>query len=268
MCLIKTEDKVYLMSFETILTHVDQQVGVLTLNRPEALNALNKKMMGEVKQVIQEWDADENVRAIVLTGSDKSFAAGADIKEMLDVEYLDALEQNFLHDWTCIAECRTPKIAAVAGYALGGGCEIAMMCDFIICADNASFGQPEIRIGTIPGLGGTQRLARLVGRAKAMDMCLTARTMKADEAERSGLVSRVVPLATLLDEATNAARQIAQYSAASVQLAREAVHASDNTSLEQGLGIERRAFYSLFGSEDQKEGMRAFVEKRAPVFSR
>ncbi|MFK8079825.1 MAG: enoyl-CoA hydratase-related protein [Granulosicoccus sp.] len=256
------------MTFETILTSVENHVGKLTLNRPDAMNALNRQMMNEVKQVINAWDADPEVRAIVLTGSEKSFAAGADIKEMLDVEFLDALEQNFLDDWTCIADCRTPTIAAVAGYALGGGCEIAMMCDFIICADNARFGQPEIRIGTIPGLGGTQRLARLVGKAKAMDMCITGRMMKADEAERAGLVSRVVPLGDIQSEALAVASTIAGYSASAVLLAREAVEAASNTSLEQGLTIERRSFYALFGTDDQKEGMTAFAEKRDAKFVR
>ena len=256
------------MTFDTILTRVEDNVGTLTLNRPDAMNALNQQMMHEVKSVIEDWDSDPQLRAIIITGSDKSFAAGADIKEMVNVEFLDALQQNFLNDWTCIAKCRTPTIAAVAGYALGGGCEVAMMCDFIICADNAQFGQPEIRIGTLPGLGGTQRLARLVGKAKAMDMCLTGRMMKADEAERSGLASRVVPLAELQAEAMKAASSIAGYSSTAVLLAREAVDAADNTTLQQGLALERRAFYALFGPEDQIEGMDAFAQKRAPKFSR
>lgn len=256
------------MPLETIKAEVTNHVGVLTLNRPQAMNALNRAMMHEVKSVITAWDADSEVRAIVLTGSEKSFAAGADIKEMVEVEYLDALSEKFLHDWTCIADCRTPTIAAVAGYALGGGCEIAMMCDFIICADNAMFGQPEIRIGTIPGLGGTQRLARLIGKAKAMDMCITGRMMDADEAERAGLVSRVVPVADLVNEATKAAKTIAAFSAPAVLLAREAVKASESTTLEQGLAVERHSFYSLFGSNDQKEGMLAFSEKRKADFVR
>lgn len=256
------------MTFDTILTTVEGHVGTLTLHRPDAMNALNQQMMGEVKSVIDEWDSDPKLRAIVITGSEKSFAAGADIKEMVEVDFLDALQQEFLNDWTCIANCRTPTIAAVAGYALGGGCEVAMMCDFIICADNAQFGQPEIRIGTLPGLGGTQRLTRLVGSAKAMDMCLTGRMMKADEAERSGLVSRVVPLAELQAEAMKVATTIAGYSSAAVLLAKEAVEAADNTTLQQGLVSERRAFYSLFGTDDQKEGMHAFAQKRAPKFSR
>lgn len=256
------------MSFETLLTKVENHVGTLTLNRPAAMNALNQQMMREVKQVIEDWDRDPQVRAIMITGSDKSFAAGADITEMLNVEFQDAFNQRFLDDWTCIAHCRTPTIAAVAGYALGGGCEIAMMCDFIICADNARFGQPEIRIGTMPGLGGTQRLTRLIGKAKAMDLCLTGRMIDADEAERCGLVSRVVPLADLQQEALEAASTIASYSATAVGLAKEAVDAAGSTTLEQGLGIERNGFYALFGTDDQKEGMKAFVEKRAPRFSR
>lgn len=256
------------MTYETIQTYIENHVGVLTLHRPDALNALNQKMMQEVHAVITQWDQDAELRAIVITGSQKSFAAGADIKEMLDMDYLDALDQQYLNDWTCIAKCRTPTIAAVAGYALGGGCEVAMMCDFIMCADNARFGQPEIRIGTIPGLGGTQRLARLVGKSKAMDMCLTGRMMDAEEAERSGLVSRVVPLADLHNEALQAARAIAGFSASAVSLARKAVEASCNTTLEQGLAIERHSFYSLFGTDDQREGMQAFIEKREPGFVR
>ena len=256
------------MTFDTIITSVEGNVGTLTLNRPDAMNALNQRMMLEVKSVINDWDSNPQLRAIIITGSDKSFAAGADIKEMVDTQFLDALQQNFLNDWTCISNCRTPTIAAVAGYALGGGCEVAMMCDFIICADNAQFGQPEIRIGTLPGLGGTQRLARLVGKAKAMDLCLTGRMMKADEAERSGLVSRVVPLAELQAEAMKAASTIAGYSSAAVLLAKESVDAADNTTLQQGLAAERRAFYALFGTEDQREGMDAFTQKRAPTFSR
>lgn len=256
------------MTHDTIKTHLNNHVGVLTLYRPDALNALNQKMMHEVQSVISDWDKDINVRAIVITGSEKSFAAGVDIKEMLVVTYLDARDQQFLDGWTCIAKCRTPTIAAVAGYALGGGCEIAMMCDFILCADNARFGQPETSIGTIPGLGGTQRLTRLVGKSKAMEMCITGRIMNADEAERAGLVSRIVPLAKLQDEALQVAAKIAGYSASAVSLAREAVEASCNTTLEQGLAIERQSFYSLFGTDDQIEGMSAFTEKRAAKFSR
>jgi enoyl-CoA hydratase len=256
------------MSHETILTDVSDSIATLTLNRPAALNALNHQMMLEVNSVMQEWDRDDSVRAIVITGSDKAFAAGADIKEMQNVQYLDALHERLFAEWDCIANSRTPTIAAVAGYALGGGCELAMMCDVLLAADNARFGQPEIRIGTLPGLGGTQRLTRLIGKAKAMELCLTGRMMDAQEAERAGLVSRIVPLATLLDEARQIAQQIASFSAPAVQLARESINAALNTTLEQGLAIERRAFYSLFGSHDQQEGMRAFVEKRSPEFTR
>lgn len=255
------------MSFETIITDVKDAVGTLTLNRPEALNALNRCMMGEVHTVINAWDQDPAIRTIVIRGSEKAFAAGADIKEMLPMEYLDALHDNFLNDWTCIANCATPTIAAVSGYALGGGCEIAMMCDFILAASNAQFGQPEIRIGILPGLGGTQRLTRLIGKAKAMEMCLTGRLMDADEAERSGLVARVLATDDLFEEAHKSAVRIASYSAPAVQLARESVNAALETSLTQGLNIERHAFYSLFGTHDQKEGMQAFIEKRDPGFS-
>ena len=256
------------MSHETILTRVEEQVAVLTLNRPAVMNALNQQMMREVNQVMQEWDGDDSVRAIVITGSDKAFAAGADITEMQNLEYLDVLQGNFLKEWECIANSRKPIIAAVAGYALGGGCELAMMCDFILAADNARFGQPEVRIGTLPGLGGTRRLTRLVGKSKAMEMCLTGRMMDAEEAERAGLVSRIVPQAQLLEEACKVAHQIASYSGASVQLARESVNAALTTTLDQGLYLERRAFFSLFGTDDQKEGMQAFVQKRTPDFKR
>ncbi|MFK7891769.1 MAG: enoyl-CoA hydratase-related protein [Granulosicoccus sp.] len=258
----------YLMKYQTIEASVTGSTGVLTLNRPSAMNALNRQMMTEVKEVILAWDESPDVRVIVMTGNEKAFAAGADIKEMHDVEFLDAVQQHFLDDWTCISDCRTPTIAAVAGYALGGGCEIAMMCDFIIAADNARFGQPEIRIGTIPGLGGTQRLARRVGSAKAMDMCLTGRMMDAREAESSGLVARVVPVDQLQAQAMEAAGTIASYSATAVQLARDAVNAASSTTLEQGLHLERQSFYALFGTPDQKEGMGAFMNKREPKFSR
>lgn len=256
------------MSYQTIKTHLDGSVATLTLHRPDALNALSKAMMHEVFEVITTWDADPEVRAIIITGSAKAFAGGADIKEMVEQDYLDAIDQNFLARWNCIADCQTPVIAAVAGYALGGGCEVAMMCDFIIAAENAQFGQPEIRIGTMPGLGGTQRLTRLVGKSKAMDMCLTGRMMGAEEAERTGLVSRVVRLESLEDEVNKAAMQIATMSRSAVFLAKSAVDSALNTTLEQGLKLERQAFLSLFGTDDQREGMRAFVEKRKPDFTR
>ena len=256
------------MSHDTILTSIDGAVATLRLNRPDALNALSAAMLAEVKPVMEAWDADPAIRAIVISGSEKAFAAGADIKEMIDKTHLDALEENFLDGWYCIARCRTPTIAAVAGYALGGGCEIAMMCDILLCADNARFGQPEITIGTIPGLGGTQRLTRRVGSAKAMELVLSGRMMDADEAERSGLVSRVVPVAELDVEAAALAKRIASFSGPAVTLARDCVHAAGSTTLEQGIAIEQRAFHSLFGTADQIEGMSAFADKRKPEFSR
>jgi len=256
------------MTKRSIKTAIVGSVGILTLHRPEAMNALSEAMMHEVHDVITAWDADPAIRAIVITGSDKAFAGGADIKEMVDLEYLDTLDGGFIAKWSCISNCRTPTIAAVAGYALGGGCEVAMMCDFIIAADNAQFAQPEILIGTIPGLGGTQRLTRLVGKSKAMDLCLTGRMMDAEEAERSGLVSRLVPLESLLDEAMQAAVQISEKSSSVVSLAKSSVNAALNSTLDEGLRQERQAFLSLFGTDDQKEGMRAFIDKRAPDFGR
>ncbi|MDB4222696.1 enoyl-CoA hydratase-related protein [Granulosicoccus sp.] len=256
------------MQFETIQSNVLCGVGTLTLNRPKAMNALNQQMMLEVGELISHWENEPSVRVIILTGSEKAFAAGADISEMVDIDYLDALEQNFLNDWTCIANCRKPIIAAVAGYALGGGCELAMMCDFILAADTAQFGQPEIRIGTLPGLGGTQRLTGLIGKSKAMELCLTGRLMGAEEAERAGLVARIVSADELLTDAQKTAEQIAGFSSPAVQLAREAVQASLETNLQQGLQVERRSFYSLFGSHDQKEGMSAFLGKRDAEFER
>lgn len=256
------------MEYETIKTNVLNGVGTLTFNRPKALNALNRLMMEEVYSTIKAWEKNAEVRAIVITGSSKAFAAGADIKEMVDVEHLDALSENFLNDWNCIAECSKPTVAAVSGYALGGGCEVAMMCDIILASETAQFGQPEIRIGTLPGLGGTQRLTRLIGKSKAMDLCLTGRLMEVEEAERSGLVARQVDSERLLDEAQKVAEDIASYSATAVQLARESVQAAWESSLQQGLLLERRYFYSLFGSTDQLEGMRAFSEKRDPDFER
>jgi len=254
------------MQFETIKTSVLNGVGTLTLNRPKAMNALNQQMMLEVSELIRQWENEPTVRVIILTGSEKAFAAGADISEMVDVEHLDALGNNYLNDWTCIANCKKPIVADVSGYALGGGCELAMMCDFILASDTAQFGQPEIRIGTMPGLGGTQRLTGLIGKSKSMELCLTGRLMKAEEAERAGLVARIVVADELLSYAQATAEQIAGFSATAVQLAREAVLASLETNLQQGLQMERRAFYSLFGSHDQKEGMQAFLDKRDANF--
>lgn len=255
------------MGYATVKSKVDQGVGILTLNRPDALNALSTQMLSDVVEVLSAFEADDNVKVILLTGSEKAFAAGADIKEMVDLDYLQAMETQFLGEWDRIAQCRKPTIAAVAGYALGGGCEIAMMCDFILAADNAQFGQPEIKIGTMPGLGGSQRLVQAVGKAKAMDMCLTGRMMDATEAEKSGLVARVLPVAELLPEALKTAQFIAKQSPAAVALIVESINASQNMTLEQGVRAERRAFYSLFGTANQKEGMQAFIDKRKPNYS-
>ena len=253
--------------YATILVETDGPVAVIRLNRPEALNALSNTLMDELGAALKGFDADDAVRCIVLTGSDKAFAAGADIKEMAGKTYAEAYAQDFItRNWETAAKIRKPVIAAVAGYALGGGCELAMMCDFILAADNARFGQPEINLGIVPGAGGTQRLTRFVGKSKAMEMVLTGRMIDAAEAERCGLVSRVVPLAELIPEAMKAARTIAALSPISVTMAKELVDAAYETPLAQGVMLERRMFQSLFGLEDQKEGMAAFVEKRKPAF--
>lgn len=254
------------MAYETIMTETRGKVGLITLNRPSALNALNTTLMREVIEAASQFDKDAKVGAIVITGSEKAFAAGADIKEMQPKSYMDAFLEDFFADWDALLRVRNPIIAAVAGYALGGGCELAMMCDFIIAADNAKFGQPEITLGVIPGMGGSQRLTRFVGKSKAMDMCLTGRMMDASEAERSGLVSRVVPLNDLIEETLKAADKIADLSLPSVILAKEAVNRAYETTLSEGLRFERRVFHSLFATEDQKEGMTAFTEKRSPGF--
>ena len=254
------------MSYETIIAETKGKVGVITLNRPKALNALNSTVMAEVVAALKAFEVDANVGAIVVTGSEKAFAAGADIKEMSGLSYADTFLNDFFVGWEEATRVRKPIIAAVAGYALGGGCELAMMCDFIICADNAKFGQPEITLGVIPGMGGSQRLTRFVGKSKAMDMCLTGRMMDAAEAERCGLVSRVVPLADLMGEVMKAADKIAGFSLPSVMLAKEAVNRSYETTLAEGLRFERRVFHSLFAFDDQKEGMAAFVEKRPANF--
>jgi len=254
------------MSFETIITETRGKVGLVTLNRPKALNALNTTMMRELVAALRAFDADAGIGAVVLTGSEKAFAAGADIKEMQAKTYVDAYLDDLFAGWEEMGRVRKPIIAAVAGYALGGGCELAMMCDFIIAADNAKFGQPEITLGVMPGMGGSQRLTRFVGKSKAMDMCLTGRMMDAAEAERSGLVSRVVPLAGLVDEALAAAQKIAGFSLPAVLMAKEAVNRAYETTLSEGLRFERRVFHSMFALEDQKEGMAAFTEKRPPDF--
>jgi enoyl-CoA hydratase len=255
------------MAYENILTDVRGRVGVITLNRPKALNALNDALMDELGAALKHFDADDDIGAIVLTGSEKAFAAGADIGMMAGYSYMDVYKGDYItRNWEAIRSIRKPIIAAVAGFALGGGCELAMMCDIIIAADTAKFGQPEIKLGVIPGAGGTQRLPRAVSKAKAMDLCLTARFMKADEAERAGLVSRVVPADRFLEEAVDAATIIASFSLPAVMMAKEAVNRAYETTLAEGVHFERRLFHSLFATEDQKEGMAAFVEKRSPVF--
>jgi enoyl-CoA hydratase len=255
------------MAFETILTETRGRVALITLNRPKALNALNTQLLSELSEALAAFDADPGIGAIVVTGSEKAFAAGADIKEMQTKTYQEAFLGDFFAGWNNVGRVRKPIIAAVAGYALGGGCELAMMCDFIIAADNAKFGQPEITLGVMPGMGGSQRLTRAVGKAKAMDMCLTGRTMDAAEAERAGLVSRIVPAAELLDQAMTAAAKIAEFSLPSVMMAKEAVNRAFETTLGEGLLFEKRLFHSMFALDDQKEGMTAFVEKRKPAFS-
>ena len=254
------------MAYENILTEVKGKVAIITLNRPKALNALNSAMMTEVAHALDEYEADHNIGCIILTGSEKAFAAGADIKEIQSLTYIDMVNNDPIKVWDRIARSRKPVIAAVSGYTLGGGCEIAMMCDFMIAADNAKFGQPEITLGVLPGAGGTQRLTRLVGKAKAMDMCLTGRMMGATEAEQSGLVSRVVPVDKLMEETLKAADKIADFSQPVVKLMKEAVNRALETPLSEGLLFERRIFGSLFGTEDQIEGMDAFANKREPQF--
>jgi enoyl-CoA hydratase len=255
------------MTYENILVETRGNVGLIRLNRPQALNALSPALIKDLGQALDIFEKDDNIRAMVITGSDKAFAAGADIKVMQNFSYMDTYKSNYITDgWERVAQCRKPLIAAVAGFALGGGCEMAMMCDFILCADNAKFGQPEIKLGVIPGAGGTQRLTRFVGKSKAMEMVLTGRVMDAQEAERSGLASRIVPLADLVEEAVKVAQQIADLSLPIVMMAKESVNRSYETSLAEGILFERRVFHSAFATEDQKEGMAAFVEKRKPVF--
>ena len=254
------------MAYETILVETRGKVGLITLNRPKALNALNSQVLAELLAACQAFDANPRIGAIVLTGSEKAFAAGADIKEMQSKSYVDMYLDDFFSGWEAFTRTRKPMIAAVAGYALGGGCELAMMCDFIIAADNANFGQPEITLGILPGMGGSQRLTRLVGKAKAMDMCLTGRMMDAAEAERAGLVSRVVPLGDLMQEALVVAQKIAELSGPVAMMVKEAVNRAYETTLAEGLRFERRLFNATFALDDQKEGMAAFVEKRTAQF--
>ena len=253
--------------YASILVERRGAVGIVTLNRPQALNALNAGLIAELGQAFDDLEADAAIGAIVLTGNDKAFAAGADIKEMADKTYMQAYAEDFItKGWERVGQCRKPVVAAVAGFALGGGCEVAMMCDFVIAADNARFGQPEIKLGIIPGSGGTQRLPRALGKSKAMDLCLTGRMMDAAEAERAGLVSRIVPADKVLDEAIAVAERIAGMSRPIAMMVKESVNRAFETTLAEGVRFERRLFHSTFATEDQKEGMAAFIAKRKPAF--
>lgn len=254
------------MAYETIIVEQRGSVGLIRLNRPQALNALNRAVLDDLTAALGAFDHDDRIGCVVLTGSEKAFAAGADIKEMQPINFVDAYLADMFAEWQKVERVRKPIIAAVSGYALGGGCELAMMCDFILAASNAKFGQPEITIGVMPGMGGSQRLTRFVGKSKAMEMCLTGRMMEADEAERSGLVSRVVAPEALLDEALKVAERIASFSRPSVLMTKEAVNRAYELTLNEGLRFERRLFHSLFATEDQKEGMAAFIDKRTPSF--
>ncbi|CAK9890270.1 MULTISPECIES: enoyl-CoA hydratase [Pseudomonas] len=254
------------MSFETILLDIHGKVGLITLNRPQALNALNAQIVGEINQALDQLEADPNIGCVVLTGSAKAFAAGADIKEMADLRYPQIYVDDLFSDADRIANRRKPIIAAVSGFALGGGCELAMMCDFILAADNAKFGQPEINLGVLPGMGGTQRLTRAVGKAKAMELCLSGRLMGAEEAERSGLVARVVPQAELIEEALKVAATIASKSIPMTMMVKESVNRAFEVNLAEGVRFERRVFHAAFATEDQKEGMAAFIAKREAQF--
>lgn len=250
-----------------VLTEIHQRVGLLRLNRPEVRNALNDALFAELNAALDHLEADDNIGCLVLTGDDKAFAAGSDISALADIDFPTAYQRDLLaHTYGRLGRCRKPVIAAVAGYALGGGCELAMMCDMIFAADTARFGQPEVKIGVLPGAGGTQRLPRVVGKAKAMDLCLTGRMMNAEEAERAGLVARIYPAATLLEETLAAAQAIAGYSLPVVMMIKEAVQRADEMPLGEGLLFERRLFHAAFALEDQEEGMKAFLEKRTPQF--
>ena len=255
------------MAYEHILVETRGPVGLIMLNRPKAMNALCADLAREIAEAVDAYEADETIGALVVTGSEKAFCAGADIKEMADKNYMDVYKEDFITvNWERLSHCRKPVVAAVEGYALGGGCEFAMMCDFILAAENAKFGQPEILIGTIPGAGGTQRLTRFIGKSKAMEMVLTGRMMDAEEAERAGLVSRIVPLEELVDEAVQTAEKMANLSRPVVMLAKESVNRAYETTLAEGVRFERRVFHSTFATEDQKEGMAAFAEKRTADF--
>jgi len=254
------------MAYETILTEKRGEIGLITLNRPDAMNALNSTLLTELLDAVGKMDADARIGAMVITGSQKAFAAGVDIKEMQAYEFVDVYMNDFVAGWDAVAATRKPIVAAVSGYALGGGCELAMMCDFIIAGEGAKFGQPEITLGVMPGMGGTQRLARTIGKAKTMELCLTGRLMDAKEAESSGLVARVVADHDVVEEAMRAAEKIAGFSQPAVLMTKETVNRAFETTLAEGLRYERRAFYSMFALEDQKEGMAAFAEKRSPSF--
>jgi len=256
------------MDYQNIIVETHDRVGLIRLNRPKQLNALNDALVDELGHALDAFETDEGICAIVITGNEKAFAAGADIAAMANFSYMDAYKGNYItRNWERVKTCRKPVIAAVAGFALGGGCELAMMCDLIIAADNAKFGQPEVKLGILPGAGGTQRLPRAVGKAKAMEMCLTGRFMDAEEAERSGLVARVVPAERLLEEALETAKTIASHSLPVVMMIKECVNRAYESPLNEGLLFERRMFHSSFALEDQKEGMAAFLEKRAPRFT-
>ena len=254
------------MAYETILVETRGKVGLVTLNRPQALNALNSQLIGELNQALDAFEKDPGIGAIVITGSEKAFAAGADIKEMQSLTYPETYLEDFITSWDRVASRRKPLIAAVAGFALGGGCELAMMCDIIIAADTAKFGQPEIKLGVMSGAGGTQRLTRIIGKAKAMELCLTGRLMGAEEAERAGLVARVVPAAELLEDALKTAATIADMSLPIVMMAKESINRAYETTLAEGIRFERRLFHAMFATADQKEGMAAFVDKRKADF--
>ncbi|MGR7995907.1 enoyl-CoA hydratase [Xanthobacter sp. ZOL 2024] len=254
------------MAYETILVETHERVGLIRLNRPKALNALNGQIISEINAALDAFEADKGIGCIVITGSEKAFAAGADIKEMHDLTYPESYDSDFITSWERVSRARKPVIAAVAGFALGGGCELAMMCDFILAADTAKFGQPEIKLGVMPGAGGTQRLTRFVGKSKAMEMCLTGRFMDAQEAERAGLVSRIVPAAELVDEALKVAKTIADMSITVAMQTKESVNRAYETTLAEGVRFERRVFQALFAVPAQKEGMTAFIEKRPAKF--
>lgn len=254
------------MAYENIIVETREKVGFIQLNRPKALNALNSALLAELITALEAFESNARIGAIVITGSEKAFAAGADIKEMLTLDFADAYATDYFSGWERVTRIRKPLIAAVAGYALGGGCELAMMCDFIIAADTAKFGQPEITLGVMPGMGGSQRLTRFVGKSKSMDMCLTGRMMDANEAERSGLVSRIVPANELIEEALKVAQKIASFSLPVVMMTKESVNRSYELTLAEGIRFERRVFHSMFALEDQKEGMAAFAEKRTANF--